>query len=114
MTKVAKLTECGPYDLVDGVRMFPFWGDGVMMNLVDLDKDAVVPVHSHPHEQMGFVVSGQITMTIDGVDHPLEPDGCYQIPGNVEHSAVAGPEGCRVLDIFQPVREDYVARAAGQ
>jgi hypothetical protein len=52
-------------------------------------------------------------MTIDGVDHPLSPDECYQIPGGIEHGATAGPEGCRVLDIFQPVREDYVARAGG-
>jgi quercetin dioxygenase-like cupin family protein len=113
MTKVAKLTEQGPYDLVDGVRMFPFWGDGLMMNLVDLDPNALVPSHSHPHEQMGLVVTGQITMTIGGVDHPLDPDGCYQIPSGVEHSAKAGPDGCRVLDIFQPVRDDYVARAGG-
>ena len=55
----------------------------------------------------------EITMTIDGVDHPLQPEGCYQIPGGVEHSATAGPEGCRVLDLFHPVREDYVARAGG-
>ncbi len=113
MTKVAKLTECGPYELVEGVRMFPFWGEGVMMNLVDLEPNAVVPLHSHPHEQLGLVVSGQITMAIDGVDHPLGVDECYQIPGGVEHGATAGAEGCRVLDIFQPVREDYVARAGG-
>jgi quercetin dioxygenase-like cupin family protein len=113
MTKVAKLTEQGPYDLVDGVRMYPFWGEGVMMNLVDLDPNAIVPLHSHPHEQMGLVVTGRITMTIGGVDHPLDPDGCYQIPSGVEHAAKAGPDGCRVLDIFQPVRDDYVARAGG-
>ena len=93
MAKVAKLTEQGPVELVDGVRMFPFWGEGVMMNLVDLDPNAVVPLHSHLHEQMGIVLTGQITMHIDGADHPLDPDGC------------------RVLDIVQPVRDDYVERA---
>ena len=113
MTKVAKLTDQGPFELVDGVRMFPFWGEGMMMNLVDLDPSSVVPVHSHPHEQMGLVVSGQITMTIDGVDYPLQPEECYAIPGGVEHGATAGPEGCRVLDLFHPVRDDYVARAGG-
>jgi quercetin dioxygenase-like cupin family protein len=108
-----KLTESGPHDLADGVRMYPLWGEGVMLNLVDLDPNAVVPLHSHPHEQMGFVVSGEITMTIDGVNHPLRPDDAYQIPGGVEHSALAGAEGCRVLDVFQPVREDYVSIAEG-
>ena len=91
--------------------MFPFWGEGVMMNLVDLDPNAVVPLHNHPHEQMGLVLTGQITMHIDGADHALDPESCYQIPGGVEHGATAGPDGCRVLDIFQPVRDDYVERA---
>jgi quercetin dioxygenase-like cupin family protein len=93
--------------------MFPFWGEQVMINVVDLDPNAAVALHSHPHEQLGFVISGRITMTIAGVDHPLDPDDCYQVPGGVEHSAAAGPEGCRVLDIFHPVREDYVARVTG-
>jgi quercetin dioxygenase-like cupin family protein len=93
--------------------MFPFWGEHMMMNIVDLDPNAVVALHSHPHEQLGFVLSGRITMTIAGVDHPLEPDECYQVPGGVEHAAIAGPEGCRVLDIFHPVRDDYVARVTG-
>ena len=81
MTKVAKLTEQGPHELVEGVRMFPFWGDGMMMNLVDLDPNAVVPLHSHPHEQMGLVVSGQITMTIDGVRPPAAAGGVLPDPG---------------------------------
>jgi hypothetical protein len=34
----------------------------------------------------------------------------YVLPGGVEHSAYAGPEGALVLDIFQPVREDYLER----
>ena len=61
--------------------------------------------HSHEHEQLGIVLAGEITMTIAGVDHVLGPDGAYQIPGGIEHSGRAG--GSRVLDVFQPVREDY-------
>jgi quercetin dioxygenase-like cupin family protein len=114
VTKVGRLSELGPHEIVEGVRMYPFWGERVMMNVVELDPNAVVGLHSHPHEQLGLVVSGQITMSIDGVDHPLDTDDCYQVPGGVEHGATAGPEGCRVVDVFQPVREDYVARASGK
>jgi hypothetical protein len=59
---------------------------------------------------MGIVISGQVTMHIAGDDHPLDPNGCYTIPGGVEHAATAGPDGCRVLDIFHPLREDYIER----
>jgi quercetin dioxygenase-like cupin family protein len=113
MTKVAMLDEQGPYEVAPGVKMYPFWGEKVMLNLVDLEPNAVVPIHSHPHEQMGMLLTGEITMTIDGVDHPLQPNGAYQVPGGVPHGATAGPRGCRVLDVFSPVREDYVALAEG-
>jgi quercetin dioxygenase-like cupin family protein len=113
MTQVLKLTDSGPYELAPGVQMFPLFGEGMLFNLVELDPDAVVPLHSHPHEQIGLVLSGQITMTIGGIDHPLEVDGAYQIPGGVEHGAAAGPGGCRVIDVFQPVREDYRQLAGG-
>jgi quercetin dioxygenase-like cupin family protein len=103
---VKPLTECGPLSLAPGVRMYPLFGDAVQLNLVDLDPDAVVPFHSHPHEQLGYVIEGEITMTIGGIDHPLGPGDAYQIPGDVEHGARAGDAGCRVLDIFHPVRED--------
>jgi quercetin dioxygenase-like cupin family protein len=92
--------------------MHPLFGDAAMIDLVDLDPGAVVPVHRHEHEQLGIVLSGEITMTIDGVEHVLGPDHAYQIPGGVEHGAQAGRDGCRVIDVFQPVREDY-RRLAG-
>ena len=46
-------------------------------------------------------------MTIDGTDHVLAVDDAYAIPGGVPHGATAGTEGCTVLDVFHPVREDY-------
>lgn len=101
-------------EMLPGVsRQMLSCGERAMVVRIELKQGSEVPLHSHPHEQMGLVVSGQITMTIDGVSYPLEPDECYQIPGGVEHGAAAGPNGCRVLDLFHPVREDYVARAGG-
>ena len=114
MTIVVKLTESGPYDLAPGVLMFPLFGEGAQLNLVDLDPNAVVALHSHPHEQLGYVISGEITMTIGGVEYPLGPEDAYEIPGGVEHGARAGGAGCRVLDVFQPVREDYRKLADGR
>jgi quercetin dioxygenase-like cupin family protein len=102
-----QIAESGPYELAPGVRMFPRFGENVMFMVVELDPNAVVPSHSHPHEQMGLVLSGTITFEIGGAQLQLGPDGAYEIPSGVEHGAVAGPEGCRVVDIFQPVREDY-------
>ncbi len=94
---------------VPGVSMRGLVGEGAMLNLVELAPDAVVPLHSHPHEQLGLVLRGVQVLIVDGVEHHLGEGQGYVLPGGVEHAGRGGPEGCTVIDVFQPVREDYVA-----
>jgi unsaturated pyranuronate lyase len=102
--------EIKSFDLVEGVSARPLFGAGAMINMIELQPGAVVPLHSHPHEQLGIVLRGMQALVIDGTPHELGPMEGYVLPGGVEHSAYAGPEGALVLDIFQPVREDYLDR----
>jgi quercetin dioxygenase-like cupin family protein len=94
-------------ELVPGVRIRTFWGNEMLLSIADLDASAVVPSHSHPHEQAGTVLAGEIELTIGGETRWLKPGDCILIPGNVEHSARTGDTSARVLDVFSPVREDY-------
>jgi quercetin dioxygenase-like cupin family protein len=89
------------------------FGEAAMLNLVELEPDAVVARHSHPHEQLGLILRGSMTLNVDGTDHLLEEMDGYTLPGGVEHEGIAGPDGALVLDVFQPVREDYRERASG-
>ena len=98
------------FELADGVTAKPLFGETAMLNLVELEPGAVVPLHSHPHEQLGVVLRGLLVLTVDGVEHPLGPMHACVLPGGIEHSARAGPEGATMLDAFQPVREDYLER----
>ncbi|HEY1370697.1 MAG TPA: cupin domain-containing protein [Gaiellaceae bacterium] len=107
MTDVVKLGQTEGRELAPGVRMRPLFGVGAMLNLIDFEPNARVPEHSHPHEQLGIVMEGELTMLIDGVEHPLGPGDAYQIDGDVPHGAWTGDAPCRVLDVFHPVREDY-------
>jgi quercetin dioxygenase-like cupin family protein len=109
----ANLYELDGFDLAPGVRAKPLFGDGAMLNLLEFDPGATVPAHDHPHEQLGLVLAGELVLQIQGVDHELGPGDAYQIPGGVEHAAWTTDVGCRVLDVFQPVREDYRERFAG-
>lgn len=63
--------------------------------------------HVHPHEQSGYVISGKYLMTIREQEYELNPGDSYSIPGNVPHSfkVLVGGE---VIDVFTPVREDYL------
>ena len=99
------------FELAAGVKGRPLFGAGAMLNLIEFEPGAEVPLHSHPHEQLGIVLRGMQALVVGGVAHELGPMGCYVLPGGVEHSAYSGPEGATVLDVFQPVREDYRERA---
>ena len=94
-------------EVVPGVRIRTFWGDKMLLSVVDFDANSVVPTHSHPHEQAGTVISGTLNLTIAGETRALTAGDAYIIPGGVEHSAVAGPTLTKVVDIFSPVREEY-------
>lgn len=114
MSRVESLSEATGLELAPGVRMKPLFGEGAMLNLLEFDDSAVVGVHSHPHEQLGLMLEGELALTIDGVEYRLRQGDAYQIPGGVEHAARAAGGPCRVLDVFQPVREDYRERFAGR
>ena len=108
MTRVSSLAA-GPWlELAPGVRMSPLFGQGAMLNLLEFEPGARVPAHDHPHEQLGMVLEGELVLQIEAVEHRLAPGDGYQISGGVSHAAWT-EEGlrCRVLDVFQPVREDY-------
>lgn len=95
------------FRLTDGVTAKALFGEGAMLNLVELEPRAVVARHSHPHEQLGLILRGSMTLVVDGTDHHLGEMDAYTLPGDVEHEGIAGPEGALVLDVFRPVREDY-------
>ena len=90
-----------------GVHIRTFWGNKMLLSIVDLAPNVVVPAHSHPHEQAGAVISGELEMTINGETRWLKPGDTYIIPGGVEHGARTGDTPARALDMFSPVRADY-------
>ena len=82
-----------------------------MLNLVELDPGAVVPEHSHPHEQLGIGLSGLIVMTSRArSSRSARWTRCTSPPAS-STAGVAGPEGAVVLDVFVPIREDFRALA---
>jgi quercetin dioxygenase-like cupin family protein len=98
------------FELAAGVTGRPLFGEGVMLNLIEFEPGSTVPLHSHEHEQLGIVLRGAQVLIVDGEEHAMGPMQGYVLPGGVEHSAYCGPEGATVLDVFQPVREDYRER----
>jgi quercetin dioxygenase-like cupin family protein len=74
-----------------------------------------VPSHSHPHEQIGMVYRGKAKLKIGGKERIVKRGDFYRIPANVKHSDTCMGDGPFVmLDIFYPVREDFIKRLTEQ
>ena len=80
--------------------------DNLMLVRHRMEKGWVGARHSHPHEQMVYILSGSIQFTSPAGTFLVGPGDSFIVLGNVEHQAAA-LEDSEVLDIFTPHREDY-------
>ncbi len=78
-----------------------------MLSLVEFAPHAVVEPHSHPHEQMGLLLEGELTFVIGDETTVVRPGEMWRIPGGVIHSATAGVVVAKALDVFYPIRDEY-------
>ena len=72
----------------------------------EIDAGAILPEHSHPHEQVVHMHSGEFEITIAGETEVLSAGEVTAIPSHTLHSGKA-LTACRIMDAFHPVREDY-------
>ncbi len=104
---VKRADKGGYIDAMDGIRRKTLaYGEKTMMTEFRLEKGKTLPMHNHPQEQTGYLVSGHIILTIDGTPHNMRPGDSWCIPGNVEHGATI-IEDSVAIEVFSPVREDY-------
>ena len=81
-------------------------GDKGTLAIWDIKKGAVLPGHHHVHEQITYILEGELEMTIGGEKHLFTAGCVHVIPSNVPHSAHALTD-CKVIDSFSPARDDY-------
>jgi quercetin dioxygenase-like cupin family protein len=91
-----------------GVEIRTAAGREVMLSVVRFEPHSLVPDHAHPHEQMGVLISGRLEFTVGGITRVLGPGDIWRIPGGVEHRVRAFDEPAVALDVFHPIREDYL------
>jgi quercetin dioxygenase-like cupin family protein len=81
----------------------------MMMALNSTLPGHTVPLHSHPHEQVGMVYAGKARLRIGDEERIVQKGDFFCIPSNVTHSDTClGDEPFVMLDIFYPVREDFI------
>ena len=82
-------------------------GETLTVARVHLKKGCLVPEHSHHNEQISIVEQGALHFVVAGQEQVVRAGEVLRIPPNVPHSALA-KEDCVGIDIFCPVREDWL------
>ena len=95
-----------PKSPAEGVEMRIIPGEKMTLVFFSLAPNAIVPEHSHPHEQIGTVLKGSVELNIAGEKKLVSAGGAYHIPGDVIHSGQNQDCPAEVIEVFAPARED--------
>ena len=82
-------------------------GDRITLARLELRQGAFVPMHSHENEQISMITAGALRFCLDGTEIVVRTGEMLRIPGGVPHSVLA-EEDTVAVDIFAPVREDWI------
>jgi quercetin dioxygenase-like cupin family protein len=97
--------------LTDGMSRPMIVVKNQMLTIWRMKKSAHSSAHSHPEEQIFWILSGVIEFEIEGQRRRLEAGDSGVIPGNVTHEAWV-IEDVEMANIFSPVRDDYMTKGA--
>ena len=92
----------------DGIRRQMVTGERLMMCRLQLAPHTVTPVHSHPHEQMTIIERGRVRFTVDGAERIVSAGDILHFPSNIRHGATMLDEPVVLIDIFTPIREEFL------
>jgi quercetin dioxygenase-like cupin family protein len=99
--------ETEQVEMVSGVfRRTLGISDRMMVVEIMFTRGARVPEHDHHHDQVGYVVRGQLELTVAGETRTLHPGDSYAVNGGIRHSAYA-PQETLLVESFTPVREEF-------
>ena len=103
-----KSSNDGFINPLDGIELKTLtYGDKMSLTEFRLEKGHDLPAHEHPHEQIGYLVSGRIELTIGDQVFQTAPGDSWCIPGGVRHGAKVYEDSVAV-EVFSPVRDDYI------
>jgi quercetin dioxygenase-like cupin family protein len=106
--------DIAPLHLIAGLEFRAIVAGDAMASFVRFEPNAPAPAHHHAEQQIALCVSGELTFTVSGESHVMQPGDCVVIPPHAEHSAVAGPEGCLAVDFFTPPRSAMLPHLSGE
>ncbi len=92
----------------EGIERQMVVGDRIMIVRFRFEPFLVTPQHTHPHEQMSLVISGRVRFFVEGREQIASAGDVLHFPSNCLHGATMMDEEVVLIDIFSPIREDFL------
>lgn len=92
-----------------GIKRQMVVGQNVMVVRFAFEPFLITPEHTHPHEQMTLVMKGKVKFFISGEEHIVSAGDVLHFPPHNRHGATMLDEEVVLIDIFSPIREDFLA-----
>jgi len=103
---VSGIEDCVHLTPAAGIDVYAAECEKMTIAVMELEANLVTEEHSHPHEQVGYMVAGEAQFVIDGRSFPVRAGQIWRLPGGVPHRVIVGDRPMRVVEVFCPVRED--------
>lgn len=108
---IVKSAEVTPEVIAQGRTRYLAHLSNLMMVVIDFREGPspkLDPPHSHPHEQISYVVSGEINLLLGKEVTHLSSGDIFTVPPNIPHAIQLLTESARLIDSFSPIREDFL------
>ncbi len=106
-----KRSEVTPEPIAPGRARYLAHTANLMVVVIDFEDGPAAapdPPHAHPHEQVTYVAEGEVIFFIDGAPHHLSPGDLITVPPNAPHTIQLLSSKVRLVDTFNPIREDFL------
>ena len=105
-----KHSDGGYRELLAGIEQKTLvYGSKTLLSKFLLKKDSILPLHAHPHEQTGYLLQGKLRFSCQRETFEVGAGDSWCIPGDAEHGVEVLADSV-VLELFSPVREDYLPK----
>lgn len=124
--KVTSIESISATELYTGVKAKLYWGQGTMTGILQLEPNAQIPEEVLLADRFLFVMEGEVSQLINGSNVKMvavkreEQDGTHSLTPRIDfvylekgskNSLTAGPSGAKVVEVYSPVRLDYLQKA---
>ncbi|HEY51057.1 MAG TPA: cupin domain-containing protein [Dehalococcoidia bacterium] len=107
---IVRYADVPTIELAPGIKAQIVSAERITLSFASAEPNAQLSPHRHEHEQMLLVLEGSVDFVIEGKQYHIEKGDVVILPSNTEHGAYFTGQGARVIDVFSPPRQDFVAR----